>query len=309
MFYRFWAVVSVVVVGISAGCEARQGSAQAEHKGNARKSGELESCGRTADCKNSFVCVNELCEWKDRDPVGDYHVARARAFHEKGRGEDAALSYQAAIVAFGAKATPIPSEVLCEYGRVLSEKARTQDDREESARLLHECVYAVPTGSSQRWVALKHLGKLHSSGLDPNHLARKEEATKYLSARPSMSDETKIRIAVSTAKRNSGPVQRKLATHLESAAVVASLRPCVDAHYGKTGEKRIDVTLRFQHGFLLTKYEDFDRATLAVVGEPAQPNPEWLCVRDAILPPAVGYIEKMGRETRWTETFRIVAGF
>ena len=272
---------------------------------------EGETCSATNDCLGSMRCVESQCQLANRSVVGDYQLARARTLRKQSKINDALIAYQASIVAFGAEVEKMPAEVVCEMGGLLANNARTNDEMEEAARTLHQCVYGVPVGSNARMEALAALSKMDGVGLDPNHLARREESREYLTLKAAMPADANVRVTIATTNKN-GPVQRKLLDAFSEKDFASDLKPCLERFFESSGKKRFDVPLQLKHSFRLTRYEDFDRATLSVVGEGKSGDGDKAlveCVRSAVADTATDIVENLGRETKWTQEFRFKAQF
>lgn len=275
---------------LMAGCDARATSSDslAVASRSDQKSREFESCAATLHCNDELRCFDQTCHRIIRSVVGDYQAALGAALRQRGKTEEAAAAYAAALARYDADKVPVPPEIVCGYGSTLAASRGKKEQSELAARISHRCVLAVPVGSSLYRQALTDLASLSELGLEPEVLAKAQPADLYLT-RPALRRGVEAIAIVATAipvpgGKSFGLVQ----TRINEADLRAPLIACWEAHFAATQKEELSVTFGLK-GKQISEYED-EPGTYIMSFEPSQTasgGPGEIaeaCVRNALEP-------------------------
>jgi hypothetical protein len=277
----------------------------------ASASARYESCGSTLQCKPGLRCVDGICTDETASVLGDYHAAAGKRLLERGDIDGAVAAYSKAVSQYQADGIEVPPALYCAQGKALSAGRKVAENAELGARVLHRCVSGTPAGSLLRAEAMAELALLGDVGLDPLHLARTDEADRYITGAPRRPPSDSIGVKAEGDSRTSAASYRNFLDLLGSDQVREELLPCWEAHWKATQNKQVAVTLPFRYRFHEGLYQDQDRYRLTIEGDaPAGGSPEVAaqrCVREALAPLADEY-SRRGGAGRWDANITVTLG-
>lgn len=271
-------VVLVLAFVIAAGCQRREGLAEARsEEGAARVENTTSStperrarasrrppagatCTGRDDCTSDQACVETRCAYRQTSVAGEILASAAEAQTEAGDWSGAIGTYDLAFAAFDRAGAPVPPEIACGAAELFLRTATDAEARERGAQRADLCFRITVPGHPARTAVRRALARLRFEGLEIGLFEREEPASRFFTQDPSRPtvDAVQVDVQMPDLEPREPPAHAAVREKLQSDQGTAAIAECFIQDWEMSHNRSATADLRMQFSTRLRDMGSYD---------------------------------------------------